>query len=79
MSTVNSTLNLHERAIKMLKDIDGNQNRQARKEMLSYDSEALGFLAKNGLIATRRGSDGKAIYTREFHGRNYNAVYNFSI
>lgn len=69
MTTSNT---IQERAEKMILDIDGNMNREARKEMLSYDSKALSFLVKNELVSVI----GNKV-SRFGFGTNSKVVYNF--
>lgn len=69
MTTSNT---IQERAEKMILDIDGNMNREARKEMLSYDSQALQFLVKNELVSVIGNN-----ISRFGFGTNSKVVYNF--
>jgi len=69
MTTSNT---IQERAEKMILDIDGNMNREARKVCLDYDLEAMKFLIKNQLVALI----GNKV-SRFGFGTNSKVVYNF--
>ena len=56
----------NERILTMIKDIDGNFERTARKSALQYDKETLSHIIAEGFVTVI----GEKI-TRKFNGTNY--------